>query len=463
MAIQCEICDSTNLLKQEGVFVCQDCGAKYTTEEIKKMVSGTASAPVPSPPALKKENPPIVKEEEKITKEPNSVKKEEIAQLLKWAETAYKEGNTDAGDTYLHKAISKDSIDPNVIKMCLKHGKEISRSTLKYMIEETPANEKTAAYEFAYDVLEKQGMTLGFPFAESDYERLYGHSGTAERLLKRTIPELKMEKFWDIDRLLTIHCKSAIRWMNEYQLPKADDERGLLADTNWGIVYGIINTDKYLKEVDMLIPSSLKEELYKAFCKACDTVLQGTFYITEKTDYRHFECLKITEELKIKTRELGEYQPAKAKEWKEAKKVQEKYKKLLEKIEADAIAAISAEKAKRNVAYWAEHPEEHSQLQSDKAQLEAKIRKLQNEHQANPQKKAMKQAQMDMNKYNYELQNCGIFQGKRKKELALLIEETQKKERECRVAFEKNTIDFERALKDLQSQLTEVNKKLNRE
>ena len=42
--LTCEMCGSTNLMKQDGVFVCQDCGTKYSVEEAKKMmVEGTVS------------------------------------------------------------------------------------------------------------------------------------------------------------------------------------------------------------------------------------------------------------------------------------------------------------------------------------------------------------------------------------------------------------------------------------
>lgn len=41
-AIVCEMCGDTNLMKQDGVFVCQSCGTKYTVEEAKKMmIEGT--------------------------------------------------------------------------------------------------------------------------------------------------------------------------------------------------------------------------------------------------------------------------------------------------------------------------------------------------------------------------------------------------------------------------------------
>ena len=449
MAIICEICDSTNLLKQDGVFVCQDCGARYTAEEIKKMVSVAAPSPVPAP---KEEVPDPL---------PKPSKDEEIAQLLEWAKHAYKEGNKGAGDTYLDKA-TRISRDRNVVEMCLEQGKPVDRSTLKEMIVQTPVEKRTAAYEFAYNAMEKQGTNLlCFPFTLSSHDRYKGR-GTVEYLVGTIIPELRVEGFWDIDRMLQIHFKNAIRSMNEYQLPKPEIEEGLLANANWHLVTGIFITDKYLQDADEIVKSHCdKVELYKAFYKACDTILKGKFCAHPSSKSIHFD--KITDSHYL----YGD-------DRKRAKAVRAKYKKLIDQVEADTLVAIEVEKARQekecraaieaaNAAFWAKHPEEHSQLKSEKMLLEAKIQKLQRDHQADPQKKAMEQAKRDVNRYNYELQNCGIFQGKRKKELALLIGETQKKEQECRAAFEKNTVDYEEFLKNLQNQLTEINKKLNRE
>ena len=37
--ISCEICGSSNLIKNDNVFVCQQCGARYSLDAIKKMAS----------------------------------------------------------------------------------------------------------------------------------------------------------------------------------------------------------------------------------------------------------------------------------------------------------------------------------------------------------------------------------------------------------------------------------------
>ena len=36
--LTCEMCGGTDLIKQDGVFVCQSCGCKYSVEEAKKMM-----------------------------------------------------------------------------------------------------------------------------------------------------------------------------------------------------------------------------------------------------------------------------------------------------------------------------------------------------------------------------------------------------------------------------------------
>ena len=40
--LTCEMCGSTDIVKQDGLFVCQSCGTKYSVEEARKMmIEGT--------------------------------------------------------------------------------------------------------------------------------------------------------------------------------------------------------------------------------------------------------------------------------------------------------------------------------------------------------------------------------------------------------------------------------------
>lgn len=53
MAIKCEICGCGELIKQDGVFACQNCGTKYSVEEVRKMAGNNDSSFTPSPATVK--------------------------------------------------------------------------------------------------------------------------------------------------------------------------------------------------------------------------------------------------------------------------------------------------------------------------------------------------------------------------------------------------------------------------
>ena len=55
--LTCEMCGSTDLMKQDGVFVCQSCGTKYSVEEAKKMmIEGTVTVNVSNERSFEKAN-----------------------------------------------------------------------------------------------------------------------------------------------------------------------------------------------------------------------------------------------------------------------------------------------------------------------------------------------------------------------------------------------------------------------
>lgn len=97
-ALTCEMCGSTNLLKQDGVFVCQSCGTKYSVEEAKKMmVEGTVD----------------VKGTVKVDRSGN------VENLLKMAQNALGSVNGDEAYLYANKAleIAPENADAWFIKM----------------------------------------------------------------------------------------------------------------------------------------------------------------------------------------------------------------------------------------------------------------------------------------------------------------------------------------------------------
>lgn len=86
--LTCEMCGSTDLLKNDGVFVCQSCGTKYSVEEAKKMmVEGTVQV-------------------EGVVKVDN---KDKIENYLKLAESAYESGNLKEAEDYTNRIIEIDT------------------------------------------------------------------------------------------------------------------------------------------------------------------------------------------------------------------------------------------------------------------------------------------------------------------------------------------------------------------
>lgn len=78
-AMVCELCGSNDIVKQDGVYVCQHCGTKYTVEEAKKLM-GTV----------------------KIDKS------EEVKKLLVLARRARNEGNSENAANYYGKILEED-------------------------------------------------------------------------------------------------------------------------------------------------------------------------------------------------------------------------------------------------------------------------------------------------------------------------------------------------------------------
>ena len=113
-ALVCEMCGSTDLIKQNGLFVCQSCGIKYSVEEARKMmIAGTVNVAG-------------------TVKVDNSAS---IDNYFKMAKSAYESSNQKEAENYCNKIIE---IEPENYKAWLLKGKSAGwQSTLaKLRIEE---------------------------------------------------------------------------------------------------------------------------------------------------------------------------------------------------------------------------------------------------------------------------------------------------------------------------------------
>ena len=94
--LTCEMCGGTDLMKQDGVFVCQSCGCKYSVEEARKMmVEGTV-------------------EVQGTVRIDDSAKYNNVLQL---AEDAFIDGRWDSAYGYCNEALTIQPNDPLIIAM----------------------------------------------------------------------------------------------------------------------------------------------------------------------------------------------------------------------------------------------------------------------------------------------------------------------------------------------------------
>lgn len=85
--LTCEMCGSTDLVKQDGVFVCQSCGCKYSVEEAKKMmVEGVVE----------------------VTGTVKVDQSDELKNLYEIARRNRKDGNNEVASRYYDMILSKD-------------------------------------------------------------------------------------------------------------------------------------------------------------------------------------------------------------------------------------------------------------------------------------------------------------------------------------------------------------------
>lgn len=132
--IVCELCGSNDLIKKDGMFECQNCGTKYSAEEVKKlMIEGKVDI---SGSTVK------VDDTEKITN------------YFLMAEKAYNADNKKEAEDYCNKIIE---VDPTNYKAWLLKGKAAGwQSTLaKLRIEETISAFKTAIQNAPEDEVDK--------------------------------------------------------------------------------------------------------------------------------------------------------------------------------------------------------------------------------------------------------------------------------------------------------------------
>lgn len=313
--LQCEMCGSTDLIKQEGMFVCQHCGCKYSVEEAKKMmIEGTVD----------------VQGTVKIDDSDN------IEKHLTNARGAKERKDWEGTEKYYNLVLQND---PNCIEavFSIAYAKAMSTFAVNDIYQR----------EAAFNVLVNSVSIISNMFTlergEENKKAIYGITTDLEKMI----------------------CSGFVytEWKNQY-----------------GMVY---KTDK--------------DKTYTLFSNVLNAYRQ-TIYKIAKIDNQPYVY-----EAAIKLYTTA--QSTKIGNWKKVMK---------EWITIDS-AELDKCRNERISAYWAEHQEEHQQLESEKTTLQDDINALQSQVDALPESAEVSSIEKQITELNNEKNSLGLLKIKEKK------------------------------------------------
>ena len=352
--LTCEMCGSTDLLKQDGVFVCQSCGCKYSVEEARKMiVEGTVEVA-------------------------GTVKVDDTSKIqnyLDLSQNAYDSGNGQSAFDYANKALE---IAPQNSRAWIAKMKAIeyigTLGELKLM-EVVEAGKNALA--FAEEASKKE-----IEFEVYSYEAM-----RSLELLKLAMN--KMADTEDIKKTFKRFC-----------------------------LISILSASKNTLEVDSKIVNiydNVANEALAMIKLMPDEVLADypeiTKIVGECAKQYQYETDALIERFKIYGAELQESAKTIRKNNKAA--IEDKAK-AAKKI---ALERKAKEQTERNLKYWEDHHAEKLAFEAEKAELTEEIDRLTKELEKLPENNTIKQFENQIAVLKKEKDALGLFKGKEKKAL----------------------------------------------
>lgn len=357
--LTCEMCGSTDLIKDGGVFVCQSCGCKYSIEEAKKMlVEGTV-------------------EVAGTVKVDDSAK---IGNYLNLSQNAYDSGNGQSAFDYANKALE---IAPKNSRAWIAKMKAIeyigTLGKLKLM-EVIEAGKNAVA--FADDASKKEII-----FEVYSYE-----AKRSLELLKLAMN--KMADTEDIEKTFKQFC-----------------------------LISLLTAGKNTSDVDSKVINlydNIANEALAMIQLMPDDVLADypeiTKIVGECAKQYQYETDALIKRLEIYGAELQESAKIARKNKKTAI---ENKAKAAEEI---ALERRAKEQAERNSKYWADHHADKLILETEKAELMGKTSKLIKAIEDLPENSTVKQIEIQITTLKREKDALGFFKGREKKALQKQID-----------------------------------------
>lgn len=416
--LTCEMCGSTNLVKKDGLFECQDCGTKYSVEEARKMmVEGTVDV---TGSTVKVDNTGM------------------ISSYLQMAENALASNNGEEAETYANKIIE---IDP--------------QSYMAWYIKGNAAGWQTTGRNnrFPESIV---NWINAYQFAPEDKkEELSGKISDEAKRISTAILQMKANSFTgfrsednkngvtnalnmiekqfgtleektDID-VYTASFKTVLaRVVNSgaVDASNASDrefgtERRSKSRFSWNKYTG--DQDRCLSLLSRAYDLSSDDDLCEAICKnyiniarttrdSCSYTYQNGSYVVEYT---------FTDQAKTnRTNEIDRWQKKLNKHGSGTRNSNcKRAKESLAKSRGDEERQLAI------AQYWEAHSAEKAALESEKADLDAKLEKLQSERDSNSDRIEVERLEKEIDSTKSQMNSLGLFKGKEKKALQSKIDE----------------------------------------
>ena len=476
----CEMCGSTDLLKQEGVFVCQSCGTKYSVEEARKMM---VEGPVDVSGSVIKVD-----------------QSDKLKNLLNLARRARIENNSEEAKKYYELALIEDPTSW-----------ESAFYSMYYKLMETPiGNLKNMLPLFNNRLASTVLLLLSDNSPESPE--------SAKAILKDLVNSTSKLYLLVFEQIIKYHAKEDSDFSMEFMslVLKNKPYEGLSRqhsenqNAQFDMSYSM--QTQLLFVYSQMMNAGLNDSetfgLIRSFCENIDSFYAGDKQLSYIRDMNAFATNLVEMQALFKlndpnynSKSLSTYQKSLSDRIKKLESEghfgdAKKYHAAKNAIDAAMKKLIEEEKKKKKEQYWTEHVEEKKQLEDRlnrinqiKNPLGEQISEIQNEIDALLSKKAARipdEEEKDrlyekIQKAQKERASLGIFKGKEKKELSEKIEvmnaelselekkiEAQKAERNSQIEIDIQKFQLKQdplteQFASLQKDADEILSELNRE
>ncbi len=462
--LMCEMCGSSDLLKTDGVFVCQACGLKYSVEEIRKMM---IEGPVDVSGSVVK-----VDTSEKLRK------------LLLLADRARQEDNAEEAKKYYELARQEDPdswsanfysayytlMESPVGKLseAITNFTSRIRTSMDIVLSGSPAGEAVPQLN---DMLTSIGKVFAFISVHLNQRHqellnetmsamldkvishtTFGSTGNAYLKHQQDTRDRQSAQRWDSERqtLFSVSnsiCRSTMEILAtlvEKQLDREVTAFGVVA-VSCDSVYGT-DVKRLVYMPDPMAFATCMMDFY-------DAVKPYSFPLSDNLSLLQAQCKSI----------------AKANAGKEPARQCEAVLNMIQKRERET-------RQREREAYWAAHPEEQEALRKEREQLlaeregtAARIRELTQERDSVPAKAEMAEVDRQILRLARELDSLGIFRMKEKRRLQEQIDETrsvlhglQRKKEQQMQAVTDRIDDVKRRQHAIDASIEEIDRKLRR-